>query len=230
MRHLLIAALMLLPAQAAQLRITVYDQAHLPKQVSHDVFDQLRQVLHQAGIEIEVVAGDATAAEAALIAAPATPHRGSEQETACRARRDIALEIVGKTQSYRKDTILGVAVPLAREGLNARVFDEHVRDLAVRQSRDYASLLAHVMAHEIGHVLLRGAIHSRSGLMSAVWTEAEYKWMARSMMFFTGDQSKAMRASLSGVGCPATSAEMLHQEKVGTPPVAGGNQNSGAVR
>ena len=140
------------------------------------------------------------------------------------------MEIVGKTQSYRKDTILGVAVPLAREGLNARVFDEHVRDLAVRQSRDYASLLAHVMAHEIGHVLLRGAIHSRSGLMSAVWTEAEYKWMARSMMFFTGDQSKAMRASLSGVGCPATSAEMLHQEKIGTPPVAGGNQNSGAVR
>jgi hypothetical protein len=58
---------------------------------------------------------------------------------ACRARRDIALEIVGKTQSYLQDTILGVAVPLAREGLNARVFDEHVRDLAVRQSRDYAS-------------------------------------------------------------------------------------------
>ena len=55
MRHLLIAALMLLPAQGAQLRITVYDQAHLPKQVSHDVFDQLRQVLHQAGIEIEVL-------------------------------------------------------------------------------------------------------------------------------------------------------------------------------
>lgn len=79
MRHLLIAALMLLPAQAAQLRITVYDRAHLPKQVSQFVFDQLRQVFHQAGIEIEVVAGDATAAEASLITVPATPRRGSEQ-------------------------------------------------------------------------------------------------------------------------------------------------------
>jgi hypothetical protein len=230
MRHLLIAALMLLPAQAAQLRITVYDQAHLPKQVSQFVFDQLRQVFHQAGIEIEVVAGDATAAEASLITVPATPRRGSEQETACRARRDIALEIVGNTQTFRKDSILGVAVPLAREGLNARVFDEHVRDLAVRQSRDYATLLAHAMAHEIGHVLLRSSAHIRSGLMSAVWTDAEFKWMARSMMFFTGDQSKAMRASLSGIGCPAASAEMVHQENVGTPPVAGGNQNSGAIR
>ena len=73
MRHLLIVALMLLPAQAAQLRITVYDQAHLPKQISHDVFDQLRQVLHQAGIEIGC--SRRRAAEGGLITAPATPHR-----------------------------------------------------------------------------------------------------------------------------------------------------------
>jgi hypothetical protein len=211
MRQLLLAALMLVPAQADQLRITVYDQTHLSKPVSEAVFDLLLRVLRQAGIDVELVSGDLAAPEASLITSPGAPRRGSERATACRARRDIALEIVATTPSFRKDTMLGMAVPLATEGLNARVFDDHVRDAASRQNRDYTTVLAHAMAHEIGHVLLRSGAHTQRGLMSSVWTDFEYGWMTRGLMLFTGDQGKAMRASLSGAGCgPTTSAEAIH--------------------
>ena len=106
---------------------------------------------------------------------------------------------------------MGMAVPLATEGLNARVFGDHVRDTASRQNREYATVLAHAMAHEIGHVLLRSGNHAQRGLMSSVWTDFEYWWMARGLLLFTGDQAKAMRASLTGAGCgPVTSAEVLH--------------------
>ena len=208
MRHILIAALLLIPAQAAQLRITVYDQVHLSKPTSQAAFDLLRQILKRAGIEAELAPGDPSAAEAGLITYPGTPRRGSEHETACRARRDIALEIVAVTPPTRKHTLLGLAIPLATEGLNARVFDDHVRDAAARENRDYVTVLAHAMAHEIGHVLLRNPAHSGRGLMSAQWTDLEYGWMARGLMFFTPEQAKTMLASLTGQGCePTTSAE-----------------------
>jgi hypothetical protein len=157
---------------------------------------------HRSGIEIELATGDRSSREASLLTSPGAPRKGNERETACRARRDIALEIVAVTPTTRKGTMLGMAEPLAWEGLNARVFDDHVRDAAERQNRDYAGVLAHATAHEIGHVLLRSSTHSQRGLMSAMWTDLEYDWMARGLMFFTSDQSKAMRAVLSGAGCP----------------------------
>ncbi|MEO8367765.1 MAG: hypothetical protein ABI806_01010 [Candidatus Solibacter sp.] len=213
MRHLLLAALMLVPAQAAQLRVTVYDQVHLSKSIAGSVFLMLGDLLQASGIEIEVVAGDPAADEATLIMAPAAPRPGMERQTACRARRDIALEIVARTPNGRRFTELGMAVPLATEGLNARVFNENVLDAAARQNRDYAMVLAHAIAHEIGHVLMRGRQHSRIGLMSSVWSEREYAWMTRNLMRFSREESGTMRASLTGAGCdPETSAEVLRRE------------------
>jgi hypothetical protein len=201
MRQFLMAAMMMLPAHAAQLRITVYDQAQLPKAVSAAAFDALRQIFRESEIDIELVIGDPASPEASLITSPNIPRRGGEREAACRARRDIALEIVARTPSTRGKTMLGMAEPFAREGLNARVFDDHVRDAALRENRDHASVLAHAIAHEIGHVLLRTSNHIPSGIMSAVWSDREYGWIARGLMFFTGEQAKVMRDALAGASC-----------------------------
>jgi hypothetical protein len=164
MRRILIAALMMVPVQAAQLPITVYDQAHLSKEIQKAAFDSLRQIFRQAGIDIEVATGDPASREASLMESPSIPRKGNERAAACRARRDIALEIVGVTSPLRKRSLLGMAEPLAREGLNARVFDDRIQDAAMRQNREHAAVLAHTIAHEIGHVLLRTTDHRWSGL------------------------------------------------------------------
>jgi hypothetical protein len=204
MRHLLIAAMMLGSANAGQLRITVYDQAHLPKAVRQAAFDYLRQIFYESGIEIDSVAGDPAAEEASLTTYLAVPRKGLENDAACRARRDIALEILPATAATRHSTILGMAIPLARNGLNTRVFDDRIRDAARDRHRAHEVVLAHAIAHEIGHVLLRTNAHSRRGLMSGVWTDHEYGWIAKNLMFFSGEQSQLMRATLSGAGCPSS--------------------------
>src|SRR5947209_3423609 len=51
---------------AVGLQITVYNQAHLPPEVSRSTSDQLRLILQQSGIAIELVAGDLAADEASL--------------------------------------------------------------------------------------------------------------------------------------------------------------------
>jgi hypothetical protein len=53
-----------------------------------------------------------------------------------------------------------MAQPLARVGLSVRIFYDHVQYAAEKNNRQDALVLAHVIAHEIGHVLLRSNAHS----------------------------------------------------------------------
>ena len=70
-----------------------------------------------------------------------------------------------------------------------------------------AELLAHVIAHEIGHVLLRTFDHAKSGLMSSHWSATEYSRMSAGHLLFTREQSREMIRNLAGDGCPQTSAD-----------------------
>ena len=164
MKTMVIAALMMGAINAAQLRITVYDKAKVSVQVSETVVLSLRRIFRQSGIEIEWIAGVPSAPEASLMIYE--PLRtGHELELACRARRDIALDILPAAVPGIKKQVLGMAQPLTRTGLNVRIFDDHIREAAERENRAYAIVLAHAMAHEIGHVLLRSYTHTGRGLM-----------------------------------------------------------------
>ncbi len=59
------------------------------------------------------------------------------------------------------------------------------------------ALLGHVLAHEIGHLLLRSNSHSVSGIMSARWTGEELRRLSEGAMFFTPLESKVMAGRLS---------------------------------
>jgi hypothetical protein len=186
----------------AQLRITIYQQAHLPQEVTESMFFQLRLIFRQAGISVELVTGDPASDEATLFTYPRLPPKGHEHEFACSARRDIALKIADVSPPGVARTILGIAAPLARDGLNARVFNDHIIESAMQHNRPYANVLSCAIAHEIGHVLLRSNDHRMSGLMSAVWAGHEYKEMEfTGRMLFTLEESKAMLISLNGTHC-----------------------------
>jgi hypothetical protein len=186
----------------ALLRITIYQQAHLPQEVIESMFYQLRLIFRQAGIAIDLLNGDPAADEATLSTYPRLPPRGHEHEFACNARRDIALKIADASPPGVARTILGIAAPLARVGINARVFNDHIMESASQHNRPHANVLSCAIAHEIGHVLLRSNDHRRSGLMSGVWTGPEYRQMEfTGRMLFTLEESKAMLISLNGTGC-----------------------------
>jgi hypothetical protein len=185
-----------------ELQITIYDQAHISRDVTQSVSDQLRLIFRQAGISINLIEGDSAADEASLFTYTGLPQTGYEQEFACRARRDIALKIVGASPAGLQETVFGMASPLARLGLNVRIFDDHIRQASVQRNRPHANLLSCAIAHEIGHVLLRGKPHGKEGLMSAVWSGHEYEEIAvEGVMFFTPDESRGMLMSLRGMGC-----------------------------
>jgi hypothetical protein len=73
---------------------------------------------------------------------------------------------------------------------------------------DDVVVLAHAMAHEIGHLLLPYG-HSATGLMRANWDEADLRRAIRRQLNFTTQQAESIRArllTLPGGESPVTSA------------------------
>ena len=199
MKRLLIAAFLLNTACAEQLRIAVYGHENLP---ANEIASGLRRIFRQSGFDIVWEAGLPNAEEASVMLYAGTPAKGRQQEALCRARRDIALSVLPVAPPGLNKTVLGMSQPLAPAGLNIRVFDDRVREVARSHNVAYPIVLAHVIAHEIGHVLLRSREHAGHGLMGDVWTGQEYDGLARGSLSFTAKQLNGMRATLAGTGCP----------------------------
>jgi hypothetical protein len=78
----------------------------------------------------------------------------------------IVIEITSNTpQSFRRG-VLAYAYPF--EGVHIRIFYDRLRN--PERPRTTAMLLAHVMVHEIAHILEGVDRHSAEGLMKASWT------------------------------------------------------------
>lgn len=195
-----VAAFMMRIAAAERVRVTVYDEVAVPGNVWDSVVENVQRIFRQSGVEIEWAAGLPEADEASLFLYPGPLRKGRELEMVCRARRDIALKISFAFKGVPSGT-LGMAQPMTPAGLNVRIFDDRVREAAKHQNRLYPLVLAHVIAHEIGHVLLRSNSHDAYGLMGRRWSDYEYQRMALGLIFFTPDQSRRMRTTLRNDVC-----------------------------
>jgi hypothetical protein len=93
--------------------------------------------------------------------------------------------------------VLGIA-PLDEKGVGfyGYVFYDRIQQLAEKR-RLAPTLLGHVLAHEIGHLLLRSGTHSISGIMSGRWAGGELRRISEGAMFFDPHESKVMRDRLS---------------------------------
>ncbi len=83
-------------------------------------------------------------------------------------------------------------------GTHADVFVHRVREEQARIPGGIAistgQLLGHIMAHEVGHLLLGKGSHSRSGLMHIPWQEKELLRAARGQLIFTRKQAGRIHA------------------------------------
>lgn len=114
-----------------------------------------------------------------------------------------------RTSQGSGQTVLGSASPSTG---HAFIYSERVKELAPRRRIDEGVLLGRVIAHEVGHLLLGGHDHSRSGLMT-VGMETDPTGL---QVFFTSKETRAIRAHLES---KVTSPE--ERKTCGTETVAG---------
>jgi hypothetical protein len=75
----------------------------------------------------------------------------------------------------------------------AAILYDRVQDLAASKRADVATILGIVMAHEIGHLLLRSHEHSSEGVMRQNWPPGDLQSAAQGRLHFTAEQSQRMR-------------------------------------
>jgi hypothetical protein len=95
-----------------------------------------------------------------------------------------------------------LAFALPYDGAHIQIFCD--RFMGSAKPKSFPSRLAHVMVHEITHILQGVVRHSESGVMKASWTEADYDEMSWKPLPFTqtdillihrGLESRAARAA-----------------------------------
>jgi hypothetical protein len=103
----------------------------------------------------------------------------------------FTVQIVPSALGYARASspVMGVALR-NQTGATAQIFFRQVRDFAHTSHVDISTLLAHVIAHEIGHLLLPRVPHSVTGLMRADWDKALVRQAAAGYLTFTDAQVK----------------------------------------
>jgi hypothetical protein len=114
---------------------------------------------------------------------------------------DIILRILPEPMAGRlpfRNITLGFAA-LTEEGGHgyvAGILNHKVESLAKEAQVDRYHILAHGMAHEIGHLLMRTLKHSARGLMRANWGSEELELARRGLLPFSPQEAARLRAEV----------------------------------
>ena len=119
----------------------------------------------------------------------------------------LAIDFIAGAPKDAGALALAHAFPFGNGGQRITVFYGRVKQLIGPQENWGGPVLGHILAHEIGHVLLGTDAHSDSGLMKAQWTRQEVSMMRFYPLGFTPLHAQMIRERLDR-GVLSASAHM----------------------
>lgn len=172
--------------QELPLPLTVYDYAQVPGDVRAEAAKTVAQIYGALGVEMVWVEWCVRAA----------CRSDTQQAARLDTRRPmLSIHIVGNAMPpfTHKTKIMGVA-PIG--GYMAYAFFDRIRTFARRRELYLSTVLAHVIAHELGHLLLREG-HAEYGIMRGSWSAADLVEAQRGRLGFTPAQGHRIRAQVA---------------------------------
>lgn len=184
----------ILPINAAgpnpKVTVLVYNYAEISSKKLAQTEREAARIFQQSGIDTE------------WVGCPLTVHE-SDKFPACPLQprqADLILRIVTQPMADRlrdvRDSFGFTMFP--DDGSmpkTANVFSHDAEQIAKNNRVTSTAMLATVIAHEIGHLLLGRESHSSVGIMKARWRRDDLQTIARGRMVFTPEQSKRMRST-----------------------------------
>lgn len=173
--------------ESTRITISVYNEAEVPPEVLEQAENVASHVFRLAGIEVHWLNCR-------------IPSVSEEASRACREAvfpEHLHLRIVPKSLGLKGET-MGISFQADDgSGCYADLFYEPMEQLHQSAGTDVPSLLGHVAAHEIGHLLLGANSHSTAGIMHARWTAEELASAKAGSLRFSENQSRRMKAKLA---------------------------------
>ena len=125
--------------------------------------------------------------------------------------RCLYVRIIAKPIGKESDdqSVVGIApgTPEAR-GRFAWVFYDRICSYSADLGLDASQMLGHVIAHELGHLLLPHDAHSLAGIMRPAWDRAQVNGVTKGALTFTPEQAALIRHRLSASASPHCTCSM----------------------
>jgi hypothetical protein len=179
--------------QELQVRLRIYDYAGVTAPIIEKAQREVDRLFRRCGIEVMWLP----------TARPAQPAAVENLSTGVSVRPDLCVRIVPAREPYRgitnSDSFGFAYVGQKLPGEYATVFYDRISRLG-HIERDWTSegaLLGHVIAHELGHLLLGPGSHTPQGLMSARWTRDDIVNAAQGRLNFDRRQIRRLCDNLS---------------------------------
>jgi hypothetical protein len=174
-----------------QLILRVHNYAHVDAGFLHGAEEIARRILREAKVDAKWV--DCPLPQEEDDRYPECP---ANLGTTAFVLNVLTPEMAGSIQT--RGEALGYALTPCDEiatscAINVLYF--RVAELAARSNILPARLLGHVLAHELGHMLL-GMNHSSKGIMRGAWGRNDLKVIGVGFLDFSSDQAEQMRATL----------------------------------
>jgi hypothetical protein len=167
------------PAQPS-IVVTIYDLVGLPAAVREGVKAETGRIFLQAGIRVEWVECELSG----------RPMNVSACALPLGARRLMLQWLPGR--HGKNPRAAGMAILQNGSGVLACLYPERIQELARDANWDFADLMGHAAAHELGHLVLESSRHSNAGVMRAPWEIEDIRGLPHNgLIFLTGQLSRA---------------------------------------
>ena len=165
-----------LAAAQPRVAVTLYENAGLQPAALLAMKAETSRILLAAGVELEWVDCEIGGQPAGgpECARPSGPDR-------------FMLQIVPGLNKQNPRTS-GMAILQNGAGVFACLYPERVKALARDANWDFADLLGHAAAHELGHLLLRSSAHTPAGIMRARWETEDLRRVTHANLVFLPGQ------------------------------------------
>jgi hypothetical protein len=178
-------------SEQVSLSISVFNEARLPDPVLYRGEARAGQILAQAGIHVTwltcgrpLAGGDAE-------------NRNANPCLAMTFPEHLSVRVMTRPLAATEDTFGQSFLDEAGQGCYADVYHGNFTLLSSRALLSDAEILGHVIAHEVGHLLLGTNSHSAFGVMRAHWDGEELQQASRGSLLFTQAQAAMMRERLN---------------------------------
>lgn len=181
--------------QTALLKIYVYNNAAVPSAVVNRAEARTREIFLKSGVATNWY--------------NCSTHGSAGQDCSGLLDSDVVVvQLVHDTGRFKlKEEVFGAAfLGTDGHGLYTDVFFDRAQELCRELKVSLPELLGHIIAHEIGHLLLGLNAHSLAGIMRARWERTELEQAGRGSLLFSAQQAKKMHARVIAIE-PAAVAE-----------------------
>lgn len=198
MKRLLVSLLLIAPAMglhaanpATAIAVYTYNFGEVPGDVLVRATQEVSRIYNRAGIALE------------WVDCPTRPGL-EEQYPRCIyavASPRLELRLLSRAIAERMGldpTVFGVALHGQNGRLGSTAYAVIGAEIELWQgcNLDRGAVLGHLMAHELGHLLLGERSHAVGGIMGVPWGTVELTDLAAGLLLFTPQQARRMQAQI----------------------------------